>query len=80
MLHPYSINSFEIEATLELCTVYKGVPYGQALITYKDPNREHLSFKGLGIFNEGKLHKTPCTFIDSDRYRFQMTSMINGRP
>jgi hypothetical protein len=41
----------KIEVTLELCTVYKGVPYGLAIIKYSHPYKIGLSFKGVGIFN-----------------------------
>ena len=51
MQHPYE--AIEILATLELCTIYKGTPYGPALITYEDDDDEWHSFKGVGIFNEG---------------------------
>ena len=53
MQHPYKHDPIEILATLELCTVHKGTPYGPALITYEDDDDEYLSFKGVGIFNEG---------------------------
>ena len=54
MQHPYNPNPTEILATLELCTVHKGTPYGPALISYKhnDGDKKY-SFKGVGIFNEG---------------------------
>jgi hypothetical protein len=34
MLHPIARDTFEIEATLDLCTVYNGIPYGLAIINY----------------------------------------------
>ena len=54
--------------TLKLCTVFKGVPYGPAYIeyTHSDPKRKDLSFDGVGIFTEGKLHMGPFTGIDGD--------------
>ncbi len=56
-MHPYSYNSnLKIKVSLDLCTTYNNVPYGQALISYKDPLNDLLSFKGIGTFNEGKLH------------------------
>lgn len=60
MLHPIADDTFEIEATLELCTVYNGVPYGLAIINYDEYNK---SFRGVGIFDEGKLHQTSFTCI-----------------
>ncbi len=57
MLHPFSVNPcLKIKVSLDLCTLYNDVPYGQALITYKDPNNSRLSFEGIGIFHEGSLH------------------------
>jgi hypothetical protein len=44
---------------LEMCTTYKGVPFGPAVINYKDPEKKRYSFKGVGILNEGKLHNSP---------------------
>jgi hypothetical protein len=56
------------EVTLKLCTLYKGVPYGPAFIqyTHSDPKRKDLSFDGVGIFTEGKLHMGPCTAINGN--------------
>jgi len=53
MLHPYASQPFEIQANLEICTVYKGVPYGPAIISYQKNESKYESFKGAGIFNEG---------------------------
>ncbi len=47
-----------------------GVPYGPALIKYDDPNKESLSFKGLGVFDNGKLHFTTFTFIRGDGFKY----------
>jgi hypothetical protein len=51
------------EVTLKLCTVLKGVPYGPAYIEYTDPDRKDLSFDGVGVFTEGRLHLGPFTAI-----------------
>ncbi len=48
MVHPVSFDPIEIEATLEFCTVYNGVPYGPAIINY---DGGHTNFKGIGIFD-----------------------------
>ena len=48
MVHPYKcyteskpIESMDqISVTLEMCTVYKGVPHGIAIINYTDPKNE----------------------------------------
>jgi hypothetical protein len=34
MLHPFIVEDYNIEATLELCTIIKGMPYGPAIISY----------------------------------------------
>jgi hypothetical protein len=62
-----------------MCTTYKGVPYGPALISYKDPKYKSLSFRGIGIFNEGKLHMTPFMCIGGDTAKRQYSKMVNGR-
>ena len=52
MVHPYSDDpNLKIKVSLDLCTTYNNVPYGQALITYKDPFNDFESFKGIGTFN-----------------------------
>jgi hypothetical protein len=66
MLHPFSEEICKIKVILEMCTTYNGVPYGPALINYKDRDDEYFSFRGIGFFNEGKLHMTPFTCIDGD--------------
>ena len=64
MVHPYTANIISVKVILEMCTTYKGVPYGPALINYKDPDNKTPSFRGIGIFNEGKLHMTSFMCID----------------
>ena len=54
------------EVTLKLCTVLKGVPYGPAYIEYTHPDIKGLSFNGVGVFTEGRLHLGPFTAIDGD--------------
>ena len=68
--------------TLKLCTLYKGVPYGPAHIqyTHPDPNDKWLSFEGVGVFTEGRLHMGPFTAIDSNGNGYSYSKMINGRP
>jgi hypothetical protein len=58
----------EIFATLEICTLYKGVPHGMALISYDDPESKLKSFRGLGMFNHGILHNTPFTLVGDGRF------------
>jgi hypothetical protein len=54
----------KVEVTLEICTLYKGVPYGLALISYTHPDYNWESFKGIGVFNDGKLTGAPFTCVD----------------
>ena len=70
MVHPYSYDIISVKVILEMCTTYKGVPYGPALINYKDPNIKWQSFRGIGLFNEGKLHMTPFMCIDGDTLKY----------
>ena len=58
IIHPYyPIMPYDfiprVEVTLKMCTVYKGVPQGLAIISYKDKGLEWLSFEGVGVFTEG---------------------------
>jgi hypothetical protein len=39
-----------IEVNLEICTLYKGVPHGPAIITHTDEKNKYKSFHGVGIF------------------------------
>ena len=63
MLHPYAASNPPgpksdltfIEATLKYCTTYKGVPFGPAKICFTDDDDKGLSFKALGVFNNGIL-------------------------
>ena len=59
-------NMNKYEVTLKLCTLLKGVPYGPAYIEYTHPHNKGLSFEGVGIFNEGRLHLGPFTAIDGN--------------
>jgi hypothetical protein len=63
-----------------MCTLYKGVPHGIALINYTDPKYNWDSFRGVGVFHHGKLHNTPFSFLDENGYAFSYTKMHNGRP
>jgi hypothetical protein len=69
-----------IKVTLEICTVYKGTPYGLAIIKYTDPDNDSLSFKGVGVFIQGKLSNSSFTCILDDGFGISFTKMENGRP
>ena len=70
----------KVTVTLEMCTLFKGVPSGLALIQFTDPDDKYLSFKGVGIFNDGILTNTPFTCIRKDGLGRSFTMMENGRP
>ena len=88
MVHPYiqymESNPIEtmdqISVTLEMCTVYKGVPHGIAIINYTDPEYEDYSFRGLGVFHHGQLHDAPFSCLPGDRWARSFSKMHNGRP
>lgn len=60
IVHPYDDKIDYIYVTLDFCTTYRGVPYGLAYIRYSVSDN-HLSFRGVGYFIDGKLHMTPFT-------------------
>ena len=66
--------------TLEMCTLFNGVPHGIAIINYIDPEDEYHSFRGVGVFHHGQLHNAPFTCLDRDRYSYSFSKMHNGRP
>jgi hypothetical protein len=66
-----------VEVTLDMCTLYKGVPYGLAFISCTHPLLPN--FKGIGVFNEGKLTGAPFTCINSG-WGISFSKMENGRP
>ena len=51
---------------LKLCTLFKGVPYGPAYIEYTHSDNKALSFDGVGVFSEGRLHMGPFSAINAD--------------
>ena len=88
MLHPYKdyeedkdLESMDqIEATLQICTLYKGVPHGLAVIQYTDPESKGLSFVGVGVFYHGQLHNAPFSCLNGYEYGRSLSKMQNGRP
>ena len=90
MVHPFRVypEATQIEdmelitVTLEMCTLYKGVPHGMALISHTDPQdadvtKARLSFRGLGIFRHGVLHNTPFSCAGRSQ---AFAKMFLGRP
>ena len=70
----------QISVTLEMCTVYKGVPHGIAIINYTDPVYEGDSFRGVGVFHHGQLHNAPFSCLKGDGYAHSISKMHKGRP
>ena len=88
MVHPYKFYSKDtaiesmdqISVTLEMCTLYKGVPHGIASINYTDPENEEMSFRGVGVFHHGQLHNSPFTCLKGNGFPNSFSKMQNGRP
>ncbi len=88
MVHPFlvykeskSIESMDqISVTLEMCTVYKGVPHGNAIINYTDPVHKGDSFRGVGVFHHGKLHNAPFSCLVGVGIPLSFSKMHKGRP
>ena len=70
----------QIEATLQICTLYNGVPHGLAIIQYTDPEDKWNSFVGVGVFNHGQLHNAPFSYVDGNEWGRSLSKMQNGRP
>ena len=71
----------QLDVTLQICTLYQGLPHGLAFIHYI-PLTEHgsYSFKGLGVFFQGKLHNAPFTWVNQLGFGSTFSMMQNGRP
>jgi hypothetical protein len=66
--------------TLEMCTLYKDIPHGIALIAYTDPKDERYSFRGVGLFVHGQLNNAPFTCVTGkDGIGVSFSKMQNGR-
>ena len=70
----------KIKVTFEMCTLFKGVPNGPAIFHYDDHNDKPYSFRGVGIFNEGKLTNTSFTCVNGEGFGYYFSKMDNGRP
>jgi hypothetical protein len=66
--------------TVEMCTFYKGLPHGIALIAYTDPEEKWLSFRGVGVFVHGQLNNAPFTWVNGNGDGVSLSKMQNGRP
>jgi hypothetical protein len=66
--------------TLEICTVYKGVPHGIAVINYTDPKGKESSFRGVGVFHHGQLHNAPFSCLEGGGWARSFSKMHKGRP
>jgi len=63
-----------------MCTLYKGLPHGIALIAYTDPESKALSFRGVGVFVHGQLNNAPFTWVNGNGNGRSLSKMQNGRP
>jgi hypothetical protein len=63
-----------------MCTLYKGLPHGIALIAYTDPKSKELSFRGVGVFVHGQLNNAPFTWVNGEANGRSLSKMQNGRP
>jgi hypothetical protein len=87
MVHPYReyydgtpVEAMDkISVTLEICTLYNGLPHGIAIIQYKDPEK-YYSFRGVGVFDHGELQNAPFTCVAEYGNRYSFSNMQNGRP
>ena len=70
----------QISVTLEMCTVYKGVPHGIAIINYTDPESKSDSFRGVGVFHHGQLHNAPFSCLKGNGWPRSFSKMHKGRP
>lgn len=69
-----------VEVKVKICMVYKDKPHGLAIVSYKHPDTKWLSFEGVCVFTEGKLHNGPFFFIQGDGWGRSYALMIDGRP
>ena len=86
--HPFWTSSCDLsieeiyrfaEVTLSICTLWKGVPHGLAVIKHESDD-DYFSFNGVGVFNHGKLHNTPLICVNGDGMGWTFSKMENGRP
>ena len=70
----------QISVTLEMCTLYKGVPHGIASINYTDTKYSWESFRGVGVFHNGQLHNAPFMCLNGNGVPYSFSKMHNGRP
>ena len=63
-----------------MCTLYKGVPHGIAIINYTDTESKKYSFRGAGVFHHGQLHDAPFTCLRGDGEPISYSKFHKGRP
>jgi hypothetical protein len=82
MVHPFERSDKLplMEFNLKICILYKGKLFGPAVIQYEDKDNKGLSFNGVGIFTNGKLHKGPFFCVTESNHALLFSMMINGRP
>ena len=72
-MHKFSVS-------LEICTLYNGLPHGIAIIQCTNIESDGLSFRGVGVFDNGKLHNAPFTCVDGNGNSRSYSKMKDGRP
>ena len=50
------------------------------MISRTDNNNPDFSFKGVGVFRDGKLHDAPFTCVNGAGDGYSYSKMIDGRP
>ena len=70
----------KISVTLEICTLYNGLPHGIAIVQNNDPKSQYYSFRGVGVFDHGELQNAPFTCVDEYGEGYSFSNMQNGRP
>jgi hypothetical protein len=68
------------EVNLSMCTLWRGVPHGLAIIEFIHPESDVYSFRGAGVFDSGELHNSSFTCVSGLGYGYSFSSMQNGRP
>ena len=88
MIHPYWTpdnqeikyeNLPKFKMTLKMCTLYKGVPKGPAIISFSYPDPS-MSFEGVGTFTDGLLEGGSFLCQRGDGIGIFHTVMKKGRP
>jgi hypothetical protein len=89
MIHPYWTTADQdlkdehipkYKMILKMCTLYKGVPKGPAIISFNCPFSPFMSFEGVGTFTDGLLEGGSFLCQRGDGTGILHTVMKKGRP